>query len=313
MKYFKFTHNVFIIFIACVVSADNLQAQFSILQDGNRETSYQLFNNQVIGINTQSESIGISITPTDKSKWDWTIISTLRAKNGVSNIIKNGEFQFSGNLGVNVIVNKSADSDNIIHNFYGVNLIYDRLNVFDSLKEFDAQIESKLDIGFRADLGWNFINVFFENLAFLGEFTSGISVSGGIKNNSELLDQIEIVTEISEIENGDFPRFITTRESVYPADQLLENRFFGRLNIDFGKFSKSKKFFYNFHLTYAIDNNLPSVLNPSIGIFLMENGAPLNAVLGLQLQNNDLFDSRNSSKTILERSTLVITAGFPFS
>ncbi len=304
----------------------SVHAQFNVIQDGEGETSFQLFQSNTITLNTEKTSLGFSITPkeitNEKDAKYWTFTASANAKKGTSNLFKGGEFQFSGKLGANLIFDKTdygnrdnPGDGNLIYFFLGAELLYSRNNVFDSNREFKNQLFDKTNIGLRINYGWNFQNVALKNnyFKFLGEFTSGISVSLGVKDNTDILSQSEIITSTETITNGTTIRTISTTNDVYESDKLISNQKFSRLNFDFGKHFFNKRLFANAHLTYAIDETLKPVLNPSFGIFVIQKGAPLEAIFGIQIQTFDWSNSRVSKKDRWERSSIVLTAGFPFN
>jgi hypothetical protein len=311
--------------IIIVLSVNSVFAQFSVIQDGEGETSFQLFESNTIAINAEKTSIGFSVRPkkitNEKNAKYWTITSSANAKKGTSNLFKGGEFQFSGKLGANIIFDKTdygtrdnPGSGNLIYQFIGGEFLYSRHNVFDSTKVFDDQIYDQTNIGFRVNYGWNFQNIKIENniLRYLGEFTSGIAASFGIKDNTDILDQVEIITSSQMFSNGSSSRTVSSTSDVYELNSLEDNLLFSRINFDFGKHLFNQRVFANFHLTYAIDEGLSPVLKPAIGIFATQKGAPLEAIVGIQLQTSDWVNNRNSQKDRWERSSIVLTAGFPF-
>ncbi|MDO5970021.1 hypothetical protein Q4Q35_09385 [Flavivirga aquimarina] len=314
-----------IIIISLILCANSVKAQFSVMQDGKGETSFQLFRINTITINTEKTSLGFSITPKDitntKGEEYWTVTVSANAKESISNLFKGGEFQFSGKLGANLVFDRTdyggrgnPGSGNLKYHFVGVELLYSRNNVFDSMKDFDNQIFDKTNIGFRVNYGWNFQNVRFKNrlLSYLEDFTAGISGSIGIKDNTDIISQVEIITSTQSFENGTSIRTVSETENVYELTSLIPNQKFSRFNLDFGKHFLNKRIFANLHMTYAIDENLKPVLNPSFGFFAIKKGAPLEAVVGIQIQTSDWSNNRQSENDRWERTNIVLTAGFPF-
>jgi hypothetical protein len=309
-----------------LTSVNMVTAQFSVIQDGEGETSFLLFQANTVAINTEKTSLGFSVRPqkllnTKNAKY-WTITSSANAKKGTSNIFKGGEFQFSGKLGANIIFDKTdygrtgdPGNGNLIYHFLGGELLYSRHNVFDSTKVFDEQIYDQGNVGFRVNYGWNFQNIRIENnvFRFLGDFTSGISGSFGLKDNTDEIDQVQLITTSQMLVNGSTTRTVSNTSDVYELNSLSTNLLFSRINFDFGKHFFEQRFFANLHLTYAIDEGLKPALNPSFGVFIIRKGAPLEAVIGIQLQTTDLANNRNSEKDRWERSSIVLTAGFPFN
>ncbi|NQY29954.1 MAG: hypothetical protein HRT69_10845 [Flavobacteriaceae bacterium] len=312
--------------ITIILFSNSLHAQFNVIQDGEGETSFQLFQANTITINTEKTSLGFSIRPqelTNKvgAKY-WTITASANAKKGTSNIFKGSKFQFSGRLGANIIFDKTNYGDrdnpgngNLIYHFLGSEFLYSRNNVFDATKDFDNQIFDKTNIGLRINYGWNFQNVRFENnfLNYLGDFTTGISGSMGIKDNTDIINQVEITTSFQSYNNGSITRNVSETSDVYEITSLISNQKFSRINFDFGKHLFNQRLFINLHMTYAIDEYLKPVLNPAFGLFVIQKGAPLEAIVGIQIQTSDWSNNRHSEKDRWERSGVVLTAGFPFN
>lgn len=315
-----------ILFIVNLLITLYANAQFSVIQDGEGETSFQIFGSNTLLINAEKESLGFSFRPkeikNEKNEKYWTITFSANAKDGTSNLFKGGEFQFSGKLGANLIFDKTdygskdeVKDINLVYQFLGLEALYSRHNVFDSSKDFDDQIYDQTNLGFRLNYGWNFENVKYENsiIRYLGAFTSGISGSFGVKDNTDILDEMEIITSSQTITNGTSTRTVSETSQVYIADDLQRNNLFARINFDFGKYVISKRFFSNLHLTYAFDENYKPSFNPSIGLFVTAKGAPIEAIIGLQAQTKDWSNNRNSEKDRWERTSIVLTAGFPFN
>lgn len=318
--------NKLILIILLSIYSNLVIAQFSVIQDGEGETSFQLFQSNLIILNTEKTSLGFSIRPKEivnskRAKY-WTITTSANAKKGTSNLFKGGEFQFSGKIGANLIFDvtdygtrNSLGNGNLIYHFFGGELLYSRFNVFDSRKVFDDQIYDLTNLGVRLNYGWNFKNVRFEDKFFqyLGDFTMGIAVSIGIKDNTDIIDQVEAITSSQSFTNGSTTRTILSTSEVYDLTMIDSNLLFSRINFDFGKYFFSQRLFANFHCTYAIDEDLQPVLNPALGMFVIQKGAPLEAIVGIQLQTMDWTNNRDSEKDRWERTSVVLTAGFPFN
>lgn len=304
-------------------------AQFSIIQDGDGETSFLLFQKNAISINANQTSIGFSIRPqkliTNKQAKYWTITSSAKAKEGSGSIFKGGRFQFSGKLGANIIFDKTKYHQNnttiaviepkYIYHFIGFEVLYSRHNVFDSTLTFDNQIFDQTNVGARLNIGWNLENVtisnpFLEKL--LGTFTSGISGSIGIKDNTDIINQDEIITSTQSFIQGTILRTISSTNKAYDKNTLSTHDLFARINVDFAKHLFNHRILANLHLTYAFDQNLQPIVNPALGLFLTPKGAPLEAIVGIQIQTQDWGNNRGSKKNRWERTAIVLTAGFPF-
>ncbi|OJJ20466.1 hypothetical protein BKI52_18590 [marine bacterium AO1-C] len=295
-------------------------AQFSSIQDGDGETSFQLLKTNIFAFNVTNSAIGFSIKPKsydpDKQLRYWTINASANSKNGRANLFKSGEFQFSGKLGGFLIFDQSdANTGNIMYHFVGVEGLYSRHNVFDSTKLFSDQIFIQTNLGFRINYGWNFQNVKFNNPilgSLLGAFTSGISISGGIKDNTDIISSEEVITSARTFTNNTTIRTISSTDNAYDINQITKNDLFARINFDFAKHIFNNRVLLNLHFTYAFDQNFQPVVNPAFGIFITKDGAPLEAVVGLQLQTQDWGNNRGSKKNRWERTAIVLTAGFPF-
>lgn len=295
--------------------------QFSVIQDGEGETSMQLLGSNVIAINAAKTSIGFSIRPkklTNKNTNYWTITSTVNAKEGTSNIFKGGGFQLSGKIGGNYIIDKTdykQPTPNLLYNFLGIEILFSRYTVFDSTKVFDDQIDDQANIGVRVNYGWNFENIRINKpiLKLLGDFTFGLSASFGIKDNSDIIEQVSVITSSNDFTSNSTTRTISTTCNAFDITKLTTSKFFARANFDFGKYTFNKRILANLHFTYAVDKGFDPILNPAFGIFVTADGAPLEAIAGIQLQAKDWFNSRDEDKSRWERTAIVLTVGFPFN
>lgn len=288
-------------------------AQFSVIQDGEGETSFQILTSNTIAINAEKTSIGFSIRPKDFTNTNtnyWTITSSANAKDGISNIFKGGEFQFSGRLSANLLKDRTSypkpgvlANTTFIFEFLGLEALYSRFNVFDESKAFDRQIYDRTNIGLRLNYGWNFI----------GAVICGISGSIGIKDNTDIVDQVQITTISKSISNGSYIKTVSSVSEAYDVKELDKSAIFGRINFDVGRQVFNNRALVNFHLTSAFDKENNPSFNPALGLFITKNGAPMEAIVGLQIQSNDIFNLRDSPKNTWERTSLVLTFGFPFN
>ncbi|GAA0892589.1 hypothetical protein GCM10009122_22680 [Fulvivirga kasyanovii] len=310
-----------ILIIVFALYSNSMNAQFSIIQDGDGETSLQLMKASTVAINAATTSIGFSVSPDNTDKIKWAIHSTANAKDGLAKLFEGGKFLLSGKSGATVIydMSKYGTRDdprigNLVYQFLGGELLYSRFEVIDSTKTFDNQISEQANRGFRINYGWNFLNVESTKtiLNVLGPFSAGLSVSLGNKDNTDIIDPVEVITSSRSYSNGAITRTISSTSDAYESNAIAKNLFFSRFNFDFGKHLPGNRLFANIHLTYATDEGLKPVLNPSFGFFVMKNGAPLEAIVGIQLQTSDWSNNRNSEKGRWERTSLVLTAGFPF-
>lgn len=316
--------NTFII-LAVNLITNSVLAQFSVIQNGDGETAFQLFGSNVVAINAEQTAIGFSVQPekiTNNQRNYWTITSSANAKNGTASVFKGGEFQLSGKIGANIIFDKtkypeigSTEEINLVYNFIGLEGIYSRHNIFDATKELKEQLDVQTNLGFRINYGWNFENVKINTSVFeiLGEFTSGISGSVGIKDNSDIISQVEIVTTTQTFTEGTTTRTVSSTNDAFDSTDISRSDYFARINFDFGKHLFNKRVLANLHATYAVDENIEPVINPSFGLFITTKGSPLEAIAGIQIQTRDWANTRNSNKNRWERSVIVLTVGFPFN
>lgn len=284
-------------------------AQTNVIQDGDGETSLQASGN-IITINTSDASIGFMLSPfeiTNQSKNIWNITGSLKSKEGTSKVFSKGKLNFQGKLGFQFVTVSDTTNDNIRHWFLGAEALYSRLNVFDSLKDFESQIDVENNLGFRVNGGWN--SLFSEKA-----YSFGIALSGGIKDNSDEFDPNNIITTSNSFVEGNQVRTVSTTESAYDIYQLEKNNLFGKINMDIGRYlGSNNRLFANLHINYSFQENVKPKLNPAVGLFYTEKGAPLEAVVGIQLQNEDWSNTSNSDSSRWERTSIVITAGFPFN
>ncbi|TRX31200.1 hypothetical protein FNW52_18980 [Flavobacterium sp. ZT3R18] len=285
-------------------------SQTNIIQDGDGETSLQTSGN-LITFNTAKTSIGFMLSPfeiTNMSKQIWSITGSLGSKEGTSKIFSKGKLNFEGKLGFQfVTVSDTAGGEKgIKHWFFGAETLYSRLNAFDSLKKFEDQIYVQNNLGFRVNGGWN-------RQSTKKRYSFGIAISGGLKDNSDELDPNDIITSSSSFSEGNQIRTLSTTESAYDITELEKNNLFGKINMDFGRYlGSNKRLFANLHINYSFQENVKPKLNPAIGLFYTEKGAPLEAIVGMQLQTEDWGNTQNLKLNKWERTGIIITAGFPF-
>lgn len=300
-----------LIIVSSLFFGCSLFGQTNIIQDGDGETSLQTIGN-LITFNTADASIGFNFSPseiTNKDKFIWSISGSLGSKEGTTKIFSKGKLNFDGKLGMQIIT--VADPTNgergIKHWFFGTELLYTRINVFDSLKVFEEQVYVKNNLGFRVNGGWN-------KQSTKKRFSYGVALSGGLKDNSDEFDPNDIITTISTITEDNQIRTLSSTESAYDITKLEKNKLFGKVNMDIGNYiGSTKRLFANFHINYAFQQNVKPSFNPAIGLFYTEDGAPLEAVVGVQLQTKDWSNTHDSEYSRWERTSLIITAGFPFN
>jgi hypothetical protein len=287
-------------------------AQFSAIQNAAGESSYQLFTSNTIAVNASNASVGFSIKPrllSNDKRILWNITGSTAARDGISPLFKGGSMQFNGRLGANIIRDityypKATDPPRatLKYVFAGAEVIYDHFNVYDSTKAIDDRVYDRSSTGFRVNLG---INV-------LAKVIFGASVSAGMKSNTDLLEQLTVSTVSSVVANGPGLQSVSTSDDAYDKRDLTVNKAFGRVNVDLAKQLFNTRLLVNLHFSGAYDENYKPEFNPALGVFLTCNGAPLEALVGIQLQTKDWFNNRSSEKSRWERSALVLTAGFPF-
>ena len=287
-------------------------SQTNTIQDSNGETSLQTVTN-LITLNLTEAKMAFSFSPlerTNQNKVLWNITGALGSKEGITSVFEKRKLNLNGKLGVQFItVADTFNGENgIKHWFFGAEVLYSKCKVFDSIKEFTKQVYTKNSLGLRINLGWN---KQFSRKAF----SYGIALAAGIKDNSDVLEPLEVVTSSNhQLTNGEETRVLSSTQNAYDSKVFQQNRLFSNINFDFGKYlDANQRFFTNLHFNYAFLQNSKPVLNPALGLFYTQPHAPLEAVLGFQLQIEDWSNTQNSKDTRWDRAALVITAGFPFN
>ncbi|MEQ9403921.1 MAG: hypothetical protein RIM99_10065 [Cyclobacteriaceae bacterium] len=318
---------IFLIFGLTAVSLNLSYAQISVIQDGDGETSIQILTINQIVFNAADEAISFTISPSifsNQNRGYWLIQSTANANKGSSSIFNKGEFNYSGKAGFNYVYDHSnypgpgsTTSPNLKYSFIGLDIIYSRHSVLDTVQVFKDQLTDDTNLGVQLKFGYNWQNRIIDLpvLRWLGELSIGLSGSVGAKDNTGIIDAVEVTTIDTTWVNGTKSRSIGSTKDVYLLHELDDNITFSRWNFDIGKRFFNQRLLLNLHGTFATDEGKSVVFNPAIGLFLLEDGAPLEAVVGLQLQYKDWSGNRiepGTTSTRWDRSAIVLTAGFPF-
>ncbi len=298
------------ILIIIIMSNNYAFSQASVIQDGDGETSYQI-DRSLFTLNATNTAVGFSIGSL-LNNHDLNFNGSFEAKNGTAKIFDDGKLSFSGKVGATFIYNDSAPRGrgeagpvSIKHWYFTGEILHSKLNIYDSLKSFKEQVYIEKTLGFKLTIGRNWINSFWG-------VTAGMSISGGIKDNSDKLEQSEIITSTFTQSEGIMTRTHSTTENVYTFKEFQSDKKFSSLNFDIGDHIWNGRLFPNFHLNYSIMEDFKPILDTSIGLFYMENGAPLEAIAGVQLQLSDVNNTLKSDLNTWERASLVLTIGFPF-
>jgi hypothetical protein len=298
------------IFILLSIASAN--AQTSVIQDGDGETAYTT-GASIITLNAAKSELSFSVTAKDDVIRHWNLTGSFEAKEGTAKLFSENKLQFNGSLGFQYFRNctKEPDRDDIgdisIEHFnYGVKALYSKISVYDATAAYEDQIFGQSNFGFKANVGYVWIK------SILGEWSLGLSLSGGIKDNTDALDQDEIITVYDEQVNGTDTRVHAKTEDVYLAGLINRNGAFGNLNVDFGHHFLKSRYYGNIHFNYKAYDEVKPMLSSAIGLFFMKNGAPLEAIAGIQLQTKDLGDTSGAGLNLLEKTSLVLTVGFPF-
>lgn len=299
---------ILIVFAFCSTA---LQAQTSVMQDGNGETSFQTTKN-LIAINAANSSILFSVTPASAGNLDFNFTGAFEAKEGTTKLFSSGKLQFNGKAGIQFVKHNKIQGPNdttgkkVTRFFGGFEVLYSKINVYDSTRVFDSQISNQNNIGFKINGGY----LSYDDLPW--GFVFGGTLSGGIHDNSDNLEQSEIITASTVQTEGTQTRMHATTEDVYVSGQIKRSNKFGRINADLGHHFLDKRFFVNLHCTYAVEQDIKPKTNAALGLFVLQKAAPMEAVVGIQIQSNDLFDTANTGFAIDKRTSLVLTVGFPF-
>ncbi len=299
----------------------NVSAQFSILQNGEGESSLIVFGGNEISVNTKSNTIALSVSPkkiSNNKKYSFIANAAFNTKDNLTYLLKNNTTQLGGKLGGLLTINHSEfneDNSFFIYQYIGLVANLNQNNLIDTTALFDKQLTNDYGYGIRLNYGWNLLNVKFDHsiLKLLGEFTSGLSFSIGSTDNRNRLESIEIQTLIKSFNNGAITRNIVKSQNAIYKQDFKKQQCFATLNFDFAKYICKSRLLANLHLNYSIYEDDKPMFNPALGIFLMAERAPLEAILGIQFQTTDWFNGNNSSKSKIERSAIVLTVGFPFN
>lgn len=314
-----------VIYLILFLISVSFYGQSTILQDGSGETSLQLMSGNAVFVNLSNELIGFTIQPKKYSnenplRYNFTLAA--KSKENISQLVSGGKPQFKGKMAVNTIWdhteygsrNNMNEISAFLYQFFTLEGSYSRYTVFDDRRTFDNQIYGDKNFGIRMNYGWNLINyVGASDFAKKnGGFSFGAAGSVGYGDNTGELDKLHIITSSKIISNGTMERLVSNEKEVYDASEISKNHKYARINADVGMYFLKSRFFANLHFNSSFDDHLKPSYNPAFGIFLTGEGAPLEALVGIQVQSNDFFNSRFPNKSRSEKTDLVLTVGFPF-
>ncbi|MDW3210313.1 MAG: hypothetical protein R8N23_10625 [Reichenbachiella sp.] len=293
----------YLISLLTVVS-HTLLAQYNVMQDGEGKSSFPVFENNTLNVNAQEKKIAFSITFPEMlpdSVWNFGALSlSLKGKDKSFPIVKNGIFNFEGNLTYahTWYLNQQAKSA-----FYVVgNLGVSRLQTYDSTQISGEQIETQSPLNSYVQVG--FIDdalTSFEK----GGLIFGFGFRLGWSDNVSGLTSYEFFTPIA---NGQ--QIITPdAKTVYLAQEYAENIFNTSTMLDIG-LNTNGRINPMLHVRHNTLEEGDNKTNLGIGFYLSEKDAPLNAVFGIQGFINDLNDNAEKDTSAWERTTINLVAGF---
>lgn len=284
------------------------EAQISVLQDAAGETSIQTTNNQFV-LNAQETSVSLAFGPQNYQHDDrlyWKINASVNGKKKAAAVLKSGDFKLNGSLGVTFIGELLNGSDYATW-VAGYSMELSRFKLYDRLEEFDDQIYNDSNLGHKVFVGANFESMPFFNMI------GGISFSGGWRDNTSTFDPLQIETINRITYNADSSQILSVNKSTddaYDVSAFKPNQQFARINIDLGNDILNNRILLMSHFRFAFDESRRPTFNPGFGIYLARDGAPLEAVAGIQIQTNDWLNNRGSEDSRWERTSINIVAGF---
>lgn len=290
-------------------------SQVSVLQDATGETSLQTTEGNQFIINAQKTSFSLTLEPKEydaTDQWRWRVNSTVSSKNNIKNVLKKGNFLLDGDLSwvsINFLKEKGeVKGDRYIYQIVGGSL--SRFKVYNSDLEFGKRIANEQFFSPYLALGYN-----HESANLAGKFDLlGISIKAGLKDNTDLVNPIDVTTNSNISYNIDSTQqqVISVTQEAYNINTYKKDLKYLRLNIDYGfRGNGNGRFIPMLHLRALADETTKPSYNIGGGYYITKEDAPLEATAGLQLFINDITKNRSNNE-IGDRIIFNIVAGFNF-
>ncbi|OCA80557.1 hypothetical protein BBH99_00195 [Chryseobacterium contaminans] len=316
-----------ILFIAFLMFM-NHYSQTSMVEDTKGESALSLGSLSVISVNAKDESLAFSTGwnfsrfEKDPEKMYWGVTLKAKGKNGVFNIIKNKDFQYDGNIGLFIgylsapseysdALNSSVLDVTMRNTIFSIEFLTSQFKLYNNSSniKFTDQIYGKGTYGYKIAIGHNGQGSIKNKVPYV----FGIQLNGGKKNNSSDLNYIEIgdVSYETDINTNTTREIVRGKVLAYDLKEFRDNLGYFNINSDFGVQVKSR-FLFILHWRYSVMQGFKPRYNPGFGFYLTKEGEPTRIVCGIQYQSLDLFNVEKSQKSLGQRSSLNMIAGYSF-
>lgn len=279
-----------------------------VLQDSQGKTSFNYLggSSQII-VNMNASSIEVGTARGDNTGLFYGVRAKTAAKSGVKNLMQNGDFSLDGTVGGFLSYSFSTDNidnDATLFNLYGgvdVNVskfkLYDASKITVSDKVFgDSYLSPNLILG-----------GFFQGSIL--NIIGGVALDIGAKDNTNDLSSLEI-TSVQYINSNTI--VLGNRKSAYDASLYKSNIFYRNIYFDVGKIIADRFILVGHGRVYTDSSQKPSY-SPGIGLYFNKaNNKPLEVIGGIQYQFMDVFDTREPTKSVSDKSIINLVAGFVF-
>lgn len=282
-----------------------LNGQISMFGDSDGESSLQFVGGNAIILNAKETSLSLGFAPEKYDKTDllnWSINLKAKSKKGISNIIKDDEFNLNGDLSVSFSFPLGDDLSKYVYIIPGIQ--FSRPNIYYEDRLVEEQVKARNNFGSSISFGYN--NENFEGLVL------GVSLTTGISDNSRLLKELKIQTIESSTTDETGSSTAITEKSAFNSDEYDSSHAYSRLNFDFGGQLILPQLLLLLQGNIKSDDNFGPSYNLGFGLYLGKESAPFESLGGIQLVFNDLAENR-TDKSFSERISLNIVATIPLN
>lgn len=286
-----------------------------VVQDAKGSTSFIPWSpgdsgSVLVSLNTGESSLSVSTISVGEQDglnvpYGGFILKS-KAKNSVSSIIKNSNFQFAGSMGFYKGVEHQSHAHdggyNLWSYYFQADVGFNRISTLDSSKSKSERVKDifalqpHIKLGVMSD-GFSPANLF-----------GGLALEAGIKDNTTELTTFQLYNQAGL---SGSQLLLSNAQDVYFSNQLKKGYAYSNLILDLGA-QITPRVLFMVHGRYLTEKYYAPSLRGGFGIYLTKTSNSLAVVGGLQYQANDLLDYRTPDKDNGQKSSLSLVAGFAF-
>ncbi|OEK03286.1 hypothetical protein BFP97_17910 [Roseivirga sp. 4D4] len=256
-------------------------SQIGVITDSKGETSLQTQQDLIL-INAAEKSFGVSFGPQkypEDKKLNWLVTFKAKGKKGISQLLKSGDFALDGSLSAPLLF--PSESGN---KFWYIipELTLSRPKVYDAALPIGEGVFTDNNLDWNVSFGIN------DEKGSI----KGLSLKLGYQDNTSLIKTQSIQTVNSQMTNGTTIVQVVSTDDAYNIGQFRKNNGMVRINGDYGNNFAKNRLLWMLHGRFASDQRLKPLYNLAAGLYVVKDGAPLEAVGGFQVQWGDIFQTR---------------------